>query len=104
MSGRDEIPGGPSERVRKSGGEELRLQLATLLAGHPLDRVVWAMASELGSIGLGGADTKDGAKALLQAIADDAKNIVDINWGQCHARAVAMSEAIQAAGGPEARQ
>jgi hypothetical protein len=99
MTGRPEIAGGRSESVRKGGGEALRLQLATLLAGHPLDRVVWAISSELSSIGLLLADNREEAKATLQAIADDAKNLLDLNWDERHAEAVAMSLAIAGAVG-----
>lgn len=92
--GRPEIPGGRSEAARKAGGEALYLQLATLMAGNSVEACLWALTRELGGFALVVADTPDEAKTLLQTAADDAKNLVDLNWDEHHAEARAAMDAV----------
>ncbi len=88
-AGRELIPGGVTERVRDAGGESLRLALATALAGHPLDQALYALIGALGGAVLLAAETQSEAEELLQTAADDALNVVRLNWGQ-RAQLVAM--------------
>lgn len=87
------IPGGRTEQVANTGGDALRLQLATLVAGHRLDHVVYAMTTELGGIALLLGDTMDEAKGMIDVMARDAKNLLELNWDR-HDEVVAAASAL----------
>lgn len=93
MAGRPMIPGGPTDAVAKSGGHALYLQLATLLAGHRMDHVIYALTRELGGVGIIMGETIEEARKCVDILAGDAKNIVNLNF-DLHAEAVAAGQAL----------
>ncbi len=80
MKTRPMVPGSLTEQVANAGGEALRLQLSTLLAGHAIDIVAYALTTELGLAALQFGDTEAEAAHVIDLLARDAKNMLALNW------------------------
>jgi len=57
MRPRPMIPGGVTEQVAREGGDALVGALSALLAGHPMNQVVYALTCSLGQVVMVAAET-----------------------------------------------
>lgn len=77
---REMVPGGPTDRVAKAGGQELYVALQQELAGHSVEQIVYALTHSSFSVAFFALESEDEAAALLQRMADDAINQIRLNW------------------------
>lgn len=85
MTLRPIIPGGPTDRIARAGGEKLFVDLQMFLAGHPTDQVGYALIASLGALCLGAFEDLGDVDQFLKKAVDDAKNEVLLNWDERYA-------------------
>jgi hypothetical protein len=86
---------GETARIAAEGGSDLLLQIATLCAGHPVARVLYALILELGVVLVLAADDLAEAEELAAEIGADVAAIARKNWHR-HAEVRAQAEAFGA--------
>lgn len=73
------IPGGPTDKVRKNGGEELFVTLAIAMGGQRVDTCVYAVTRLMSQLGLS-HDSLNQATELMTQMAADANSELELNW------------------------
>lgn len=73
------IPGGPTERVKNGGGQDLFISLVTTMAGNSIDVCAFAVARCTCNVAFCLSEREE-AKAFIRQIAEDAINELELNW------------------------
>ena len=98
------IPGGVTEQVAREGGDALVGARSALLAGHPMNQVVYALTCSLGQVVMVAAETPAEAETLAATIAGDAANVALLNWGPRRDAARAAMAVLSSNPGARGRQ